>query len=785
MIANPHPGDESRSGNRLLDAALAYAAHGWPVFPCGENKRPLVKHGLKDASTEPMVIRAWWERWPSANPAIRTGAVSGVVAIDADLHKPGAAEALAALRLPPTRINRTPRGGHHYLYQHPGVRVPNSAGKLGTGIDVRGDGGYVLMPPGRVNGAAYARVVESGEEVQPLPEHLIAALVEHERPRKVSGGSDGAKWPEGERNDRMFRLASSLRAKGLGEVAILAALRAENAERCDPPLGDDELAHIAGSAGRYERGSDAVSEPRSGPGPGEDIPEPWGDPRPLPPRGGTDSAAEYPLERLPPAIRKAAAEVARFAFVPVASPAVAGAAITALAIGKKAMVEERCGLRHHAALFFALIAATGERKSPVFRDMTRPLEQWIAQQKPGYESQRREAQANNEVIEARIAWLKNQVKRREQKEEELEKIKRDIARLLAQIRPEPAHPRMFTSDTTEQRLFQKMEQHNGAYAVLSGEGRPVFDAIMGKYSGEGRTGDAIYLAGITGDTITRDRVGSEHGPEEKAIVRPCLNVCVMVQPDKYLEAAAHASLRASGALARIWPVWLPSLVGYRLESADEPDLDNSLLADYEALILKLLSAPLKLDDHGQPFAHVATLSREAAHARREYHNVIELMLRDGGDLADTRDIASKAVSQTAKLALVLHVAADSDILREDRSVIGLDTWLNAQAIGTYHLTEAVRVQRLADEDTALDMARRVLAWISQRKLASVSSTTIMQYSPRPRPSASQAGIVLDILEEHRYIRPRDEKARRRPVYDVHPSLASLASLARVEAENEK
>jgi putative DNA primase/helicase len=201
-----------------------------------------------DATIDPETIRAWWTRWPSATVAIRTGAESGIVAIDADLHEAGAAEALAEMHLPPTRIHRTPRGGHHYLYQHPGGRVPCSVGKLGTGIDVRGDGGYILVPPSRFNGSVYSRVVEAGEDLQPLPEHLIPRLVEREQRPKPNGPGDGAKWPEGERNDRMFRLAASLRRKGLSEAAILAALRVENAEGCDPPLDDHELARIAGSA---------------------------------------------------------------------------------------------------------------------------------------------------------------------------------------------------------------------------------------------------------------------------------------------------------------------------------------------------------------------------------------------------------------------------------------------------------------------------------------------------------------------------------------------------------
>ena len=155
--------------------------------------------------------------------------------------------------------------------------------------------------------------------------------------------------------------------------------------------------------------------------------------------------------------------------------------------------------------------------------------------------------------------------------------------------PVPPFPSLFATDITEERLAQKMHDRDGAYAVMSGEGRPIFDAIQGKHTNGNQTGDATYLAGISGDTITRDRVGGEGGPEERVIRNPCLNVCAMVQPDKYLEAAGNSTLRASGALARIWPVWLRSMVGTRLESEDDQGLDTSV----EAGTVKTAAAELK------------------------------------------------------------------------------------------------------------------------------------------------------------------------------------------------
>lgn len=56
------------------DWALAYAARGWHVFPCGPRaKTPLTGRGWQDATADPGIIRTWWSRWPSANVAIACG----------------------------------------------------------------------------------------------------------------------------------------------------------------------------------------------------------------------------------------------------------------------------------------------------------------------------------------------------------------------------------------------------------------------------------------------------------------------------------------------------------------------------------------------------------------------------------------------------------------------------------------------------------------------------------------------------------------------------------------
>ena len=151
---------EKRHGSvpTLLQATLAYARRGAPVFPCEPGgKRPITRNGHWDATTDPRVIERWWERWPSANVGVPTGKKSGLVVLDVDLHA-GGPESLAKLEraggpVPKTAKARTGGGGIHIFFRDPPeAEIRNSAGLLGPGLDVRGEGGYVVVPPSRTRG---------------------------------------------------------------------------------------------------------------------------------------------------------------------------------------------------------------------------------------------------------------------------------------------------------------------------------------------------------------------------------------------------------------------------------------------------------------------------------------------------------------------------------------------------------------------------------------------------------------------------------------------------------
>jgi hypothetical protein len=155
--------------NDLLTAALDAAERGWPVFMLGRSKRPVANcddcprdahdpaacghltcHGFYAASTDPERIAQIVAAVPGGQLAVRTGAVSGLVVVDVDPAHGGdasLAELVAREVVPRTLWVRTGSGGVHLYYRHPGREIGSRPMPGRAGIDVKADGGYVVLPP--------------------------------------------------------------------------------------------------------------------------------------------------------------------------------------------------------------------------------------------------------------------------------------------------------------------------------------------------------------------------------------------------------------------------------------------------------------------------------------------------------------------------------------------------------------------------------------------------------------------------------------------------------------
>jgi hypothetical protein len=139
-------------GNTLLQAALEYAHRGWPVFPCRRDRHPLTRW-RDEATTDLIQILTWWKDLSPEAMGIPTGPTSEFWVLDIDgeaSEASGKALEIQHGSLPATVEQRTGGGGRHLFFAWPTdgeMLIRNSVRKLGPGLDVRGEGGYVIVPP--------------------------------------------------------------------------------------------------------------------------------------------------------------------------------------------------------------------------------------------------------------------------------------------------------------------------------------------------------------------------------------------------------------------------------------------------------------------------------------------------------------------------------------------------------------------------------------------------------------------------------------------------------------
>lgn len=261
-------------------------------------------HGAHSATRDREVLRRWLDRWPNANIGISTGAASGVWVLDSDGEQGNAS--LTALfrehgKLPHTLCQVTGGGGMQIFFEH-AEGLKNAVG-FAPGLDVRTDGGLVVLPPSlHASGKRYAwlKGAAPGDlSVAVAPEWLLTII-------RAAGGStrartvvEGSRIIKTTRNDTLFRMGCALRHHGSGATGIRAALEQENQARCDPPLDEDEVNEIVASCLRYQPGVGTN---------GTKAPERADSEAPSATQPATSNSAAEPAEPVP-IVRRSLAEV--------------------------------------------------------------------------------------------------------------------------------------------------------------------------------------------------------------------------------------------------------------------------------------------------------------------------------------------------------------------------------------------------------------------------------------------------------------------------------------------
>lgn len=283
---------------KKFESALIYAEQlGWFVLPlhairedgtctcggyakiCTPGKHPIAKYvpkGLKDATNDTKTIQNWWTEKSYANIGVVTGAKSGIIVLDIDTkpnkHGKTGLDSLKEIeaqygKLPRTVSAITGSGGRHLFFKYPDYHVANSVSSLAHGIDIKGDGGYIIVAPSN-HSSGNSYVWENDPlttEIAEVPEWLNEYLQQstkntvQQHKQEYSGRIwteylDGEEIVEGTRDTQLFKIGCSMRAKGACYEDILATLIEINNTRVTPPLDEQQVLQKAESSMRYHAG---------------------------------------------------------------------------------------------------------------------------------------------------------------------------------------------------------------------------------------------------------------------------------------------------------------------------------------------------------------------------------------------------------------------------------------------------------------------------------------------------------------------------------------------------
>lgn len=514
--------------------------------------------------------------------------------------------------------------------------------------------------------------------------------------------------------------------------------------------------------------------------------EPWTAPAPLARR----PVPPLPPDPLPPALWRFASGLATMTQTPPDFALLLCLCAVGAAVAGRVHIVVREGWEEPPNLYGVGLARSGERKSALPEEVSRPLLDWQAERVRRLAGAVAEAEARREVRELRLAELKRQCSKAQSGERAgLEDAVAALARELAEERPARL-PRLLADDVTPERLATLMAENDGRMAILSAEGGEFLDILAGRYS-EGRPNIGLVLKAHRAERHVVDR-GSRPG---EVIERPALTLGLLAQPDVLVglmepsgrRRGAGTTFRGRGLLARPLYVLPPSLVGRRAK--DAPPLDAAAREGYARLMLRLLDLEPHEDSRGERLPHPLYLSDAARAALLDFGAELEPQLGERGELESIADWAGKLLGAIARLAGLLHCAAWAEDDRGRGSPwdnrVSSDTMAAAIALGRYFLGHALAAFDLMGSDPATDAARGLVRWLEVEQPREFTRRDAFNAHRGRFKTVDDLDAPLSLLEAHGYIRRQepperpllDDGKRRRgrapsPTYDVNPLMGS-------------
>ena len=544
----------------------------------------------------------------------------------------------------------------------------------------------------------------------------------------------GEEIQEGSRNASMFKWAvRSMKRYGNTEESKKCFYL--QAEKCNPPLDDEELQTIWRSAARYYK--KIASQPDYVPPQEYNNPGPtkWVEPIPF----RKYKMEEFPVDALPADLADYVIEASESTQTPVDMAGTVAISMLSTCEQGKILVEGKPDWREPGNTYAEIILPPSERKSAILNAMTPPINKYEIQYNNRNAAALEANKMQKRILERKQKSIEDQIAKGKAEPEELQQIAQEIADFV-ELKP----LQLYVDDITTEKLVSVLSDNGGHASLISSEGG-IFDTLAGIYTKN--VNIDVMLKGYSGDTIRVDRIGRE----SECIMHPALTILLMAQPSVVSDALSNTTFRGRGLTARFLYCMPDSNVGkrkYRSKPVN-PETYNR----YERLIVNLL------EDEYKDEPEIITLSPEADKLLEEFAEELEPRLVD--DLAEIADWAGKLVGNVLRISGLLcraSVIRSHDFLDvAEPLVVDGPTMKNAIRLGRYYLNHAQAAYSVLPEDAMYRKAKRILDMLREKGLTEFDRREAMRYC-RTFKTVSEIQPVLDFLDDYGYIAVKPEPA---------------------------
>ena len=437
----------------------------------------------------------------------------------------------------------------------------------------------------------------------------------------------------------------------------------------------------------------------------------------------------FPVDALPDIIRRYVGAVAEHSQTAPDMAAVISLGVLAICLQGKYRVEGTPGYYEPLSLYTVVIAAPGERKSSVMRDMTKDLYEYEQEFNQARSAEIRDNRQMRESLERQIAGLQKKLERGENREAELEL--RGLQERLENT-PELKPARFFADDCSSEALTSLMAANGGVFSVISTEGG-IFDIMAGRYSSKANID--IWLKGHCGDAIYVDRMTRE----SECILHPALSAILSIQPSVLDEIMSNTTMTGRGLIARFLYSSPPSRIGGR--TFRTPSVPPEVSAAYRSLIFRLMALPATEEPQ------TMYLSEKAFDLMADYFQEHERFLAGEGQVIS--DWASKYIGAVLRIAGLLH-GADT---KNGDCEIAVSTLQRAIRIGKYFLAHSTYAYSMMGTDLSIQKARFVMAKLKKKNITAIKRSDLFQMCRgKFFKKTEEIFPTLELLEGHGYLR---------------------------------